>query len=79
MSLDKYKSSKNIYNVFLEDMKTSNIANSPKRYIMELNILKEILKQAENCNLSEEIEKYNIKINEINKKLENEFKLKISN
>jgi hypothetical protein len=78
MNLDKLKSTKNIYNVFLEDMKNSDIANSPKRYIMELNILKEILKQAQACNLSEEIEKYSKKVNEINKKLEDEFKLKLS-
>ena len=78
-AFEKLNSDKNIYKKFLEDMVSSDIKNTPRRYIIELNILKSIYTQAKECNLDNDIQEYGKKIEEINFKLENEFRVKVKN
>ena len=70
---------KNLYKGFVEKMSKSDFANSPRRYIMELDYLKQIKTSATRYKLSSEVENAENKIIEITSKLKNEFGITFNN
>ncbi len=63
----------NLYKNFTEKMDKSDFANSPRRYIVELNIVKEIKEMALSNNITSEAERMAEKEQDINAKLKDEF------
>ncbi len=63
----------NIYKKFTEKMDKSDFANSPRRYIVELNYVKKIKELALSKNITIEAERMAQKEQDINAKLKDEF------
>lgn len=73
---DPFKTMKKLYLDFCKNMKTNDLANSPQRYITEYHLINNLIKMAQEKNLTEECESLNSKLNETIQKLK-EFGVEI--
>ncbi len=67
------KSALEIYHGFVKKISKTDFANSPRRYIMELEQLKVISEVSQKHGIAEESEKAQEEISKITEKLKNEF------
>ena len=66
-----------LYDDFVFQMQKSDFYNSPRRYIIERSYIKQLVNLAEKYKISQESEKWNLKLSEIEQKLA-DFGIKIN-
>ena len=75
----EFKISNSIYESFINKISKTDFANTERRYIIELEQLKQLKNVAKKYNIQNETDKIQEKITKITEKLKNEFGITFNN